>query len=371
MTDLDPGWPPRAAQELPAQRTAGPALEALALAGATPATGVVDLALERRDDATGALLRRVVVTDLADDSPTRRLRQAQIAARDQLLRANPRWPGPFVEADGSLVPSNEVAAWLYDDSPALQEWRGRLVPSARALFPLQRPHATHLPTGVPIDDKARSFFMDGLDAVGIRTRGAVLRDVVSRTSNRWTLQGRTERSTWVSLACGGALPVLDSLSALHPHELSLVLVDIDPVALDFAHRLALEAGVPERDLVMLQRDLVRTVVVRDDLVDELGAGTAAVVDALGIFEYFSDAACVRLLRNARRLVADGGVLVVANMLSDRPELHWNKRGIGWPLLRERSTQQLLGLVDEAGIDTARTTVTIPQDGVYAVVSIDC
>jgi len=370
MTDLDHGWSPRATQELPVQRTPAPAVQTPGPTGTAPGTGVVDLALERRDEATGALVRRVVVTDLADDSPTRRLRQAQIAARDQLLRANPEWPGPLVES-GGVVPVNEVAAWLYDDSPALQEWRGQLVPSARALFPLQRPHASHLPTGTPIDDKARGFFTDSLDAVGIRTRGAVLRDVIARTSARWTAQGRTERSTWVSLACGGALPVLDSLSALHPHELSLVLVDIDPVALDFAHRLALAEGVPERDVVMLERDLVRTVVVRDDLVVELGAGTAAVVDALGIFEYFSDAACVRLLRNAHRLVADGGVLVVANMLSDRPELDWNKRGIGWPLLRERSTEQLLALVDEAGIDTSRTTVTIPQDGVYAVVSVDC
>lgn len=335
-----------------------------------PATGVIDLALERRDERTGALVRRAIVTDLADTSPTRARRQAQIAARDQLLRSHPEWAGVSVEDDGSVLRGNEVAEWLYESSPALQDWRGRLVPSAQALFPLQRPYATHLPTGTPIDDKARGFFLDSLDGVAVRTRAAVLRDVVARTSARWSAQGHPVGSTWVSLACGGALPVLDSLSALAPHVLDLVLVDIDPEALDFASGLVRQSGLTQ-EVTYLKRDLVRTVVVRDSLVQELGAGSAAVVDALGIFEYFNDAACVRMLRNAHRLVADGGVLVVANMLADRPELAWNKRGIGWPNLYERSLERLLELVALAGIDTARTTVTIPQDGVYAVVSIDC
>ena len=90
---------------------------------------------------------------------------------------------------------------------------------------------------------------------------------------------------------------------------------------------------------------------------------------MGIFEYFRDASCVRLLRNAHRLLRPGGVLVVANMLADRPELAMNQRGIGWPRLYPRSVGQLVELVRRAGLPLERTTVSTPQDGVYTVVAV--
>ena len=63
-------------------------------------------------------------------------------------------------------------------------------------------------------------------------------------------------------------------------------------------------------------------------------------------------------------------LVVANMLSDRPQLAFNQRGAGWPHIYPRSIDELVRLVELAGLPLDRTTVHVPQDGVYAVVEID-
>jgi len=326
----------------------------------------VELLEAHRDAATGVHHRRLQVDD-GHDGPDRAGVLAAFAAHDALLREHPDWLAPEV-VDGELVLHHDVSRWFYR-SPALREWRRELVPSAGALHPMQRPNAPHLPSGGRIDPVARAVFAHCLDAIGIRTRAQVMREVVQDAAQ----QMAPGRASWVSLACGAAVPVLDAVAALvgsagaDPH---LHLVDLDPHALAFAGRLAAERGLAEgEDFTLLQRDLVTGVVARDDLVDELGEASASVVDAVGIFEYFRDASCVRLLRNAHRLLRPGGVLVVANMLADRPELAINQRGAGWPRLFPRSPEQLVDLVRRAGLPLERTTVSIPEDGVYAVVDV--
>jgi SAM-dependent methyltransferase len=196
----------------------------------------------------------------------------------------------------------------------------------------------------------------------------VLQEIARRDAG---LPRPSARPRWVSLASGAAVPVLDAMAGVEgltqrPH---LTLVDIDPVALALAERMVLEHGLGRSDVSLLQRDLVRDLLVRSTLLTEVGEGTADLVEALGIFEYFRDAASVRLLRESFRLLRPGGSLVVANMLSDRRELHFNQRAIGWPLLVPRSVEQLVDLVRRAGLPLDRTTISIPQDGVYAVVDV--
>lgn len=322
--------------------------------------------LEVRDGATGLTVRRVDVADESDSSPTRESSHAVTEELDAALRANPQWAAPR-HVDGELVLHNAASRSLFS-SPALLEWRRDLVPSARALFPLQRPWLSRLPSGGAVDERARMLFLDSTDAIGIRTRAKVMRDVVERSTHGVDASADLR---WVSLACGAAVPVLDAVSAVPAGRVRLVLVDMDRASLDFAGDLAAAQGLTEgEDFELLERNLVSGVVARTELVEELGEGTAHVVDALGIFEYFSDASCVRLLRNAYRLVAPGGVLVVSNMLSDRPQLALNRRGVGWPTIVPRSVEDLTALVAAAGLPLERTTVHLPQDGVYAVVQVD-
>lgn len=322
--------------------------------------------VERWTHDSGALVRRVRVADPSDDAADRQDWQERMGVWDAVLTADPALAAPVVR-DGALVLRNDASRWLYS-SPGMLEWRRDLVPSARALYPMQRPDDAMMPSGRPLDEMARRMFIGSFDGIGIRTRAAVMREVVADRARRAPAPAG-ERTEWVSLACGAAVPVLDAAAAV-PGDHHLHLVDLDVDALGFARHLADEQGLVEgTDYTVLHRDLVRTVVVRDTLVDEIGEGRAAVVDALGIFEYFRDAACVRLLRNAYRLLAPGGVLVVANMLADRPQLTWNQRGVGWPAIHPRSVDEILDLVSAAGLPLGLTTVHLPTDGVYAVVEV--
>ncbi len=330
--------------------------------GTTPSVTTTSL----RSTGAGVVVRGVSVADLSDDHPDRDLWVAHGDRWDAHLRAHPELAAPVVRG-GELHVDNEASRWLYS-SPGMREWRRELVPSARALLPMQRPHGAVLPSGAALDTMAFDAFVCSLDGIGIRTRAAVMRDVVTRNESRGAATTAV-RPTWVSLACGAAVPVLDAAAAAAATP-RLHLVDLDESALAFARRLAEEQGLVEGpDITVSRRDLVRTIVARDTLVDEIGPGSAAVVDALGIFEYFSSSACVRLLRNAYRLLEPGGVLVVANMLSDRPQLAMNQRGVGWPAIHPRSVDEVLHLVERAGLPLERTTVHLPEDGVYAVVEV--
>ena len=310
----------------------------------------------------GMRLEKLIVPDRSDRSPTRVEMQQMIANADTLLADNKQWSAP-IDRGEELILDNPVSEWVYD-SPGMREWRSELVPRAVALYPMQRPDIDQLPlSGGEIDPVARSFFVDALDSIGIRTRAKIMTSIADRYIE--------DGAKWVSLACGAAVPVLDALqSGRRAEAMELHLVDLDPTALDFAEELASERGVDQKHTLMRHElNLLRQLVKTDQLVDDLGEESADLVDALGIFEYFNQQTSTQFMKNAFRLVKPGGALIAANMLLDRPELDFNQRGIGWPKIFPRSIDQLREIIVSAGLPLEQVTMSIPQDGVYVVIEI--
>lgn len=337
--------------------------------------------LDEIQDERGINLRRVHVDDVSETSPTRHDRQAAIALNDEQLRANPDWTAPQLDSkDRSLILNNPVSEWVYEGSPAMYEWHSALIPTAEALVPMQRPDITKLPIrtemdkdgnvvdvrgGGPIDEVARSFFTDALDSIGLRTRAKIMTEIA-----RGYIDAE-EDTTWVSLACGAAIPVLEALKSIKNdnHQVHLQLVDIDRGTLSFARQLALEEGLEEgRDFTPEVRNLVADMIISDSFT-EGREESAMMVDALGILEYFNDKRSATFLGNAYKLVKPGGALVFANMLSDRQELEFNRRGIGWPKIYPRSLEEIIEITDNADLPPENVTITVPEDGVYAVIEV--
>lgn len=323
--------------------------------------------LRERVDERGVAWLDLHVDDVSEYSAEGEILRTTIAEYDKQLKLHPDIPGPVVvEKDGikELLPNNVFSEAVYA-APGMHEWRRDLVPTAMALYPLYRPDSTHLPSGGEIDEATRDFFTNALDSIGIRTRGALMASVSSRYINH---EGTTR---WVSLACGAAVPVLDALrQSGADDDVRIELVDIDTTALDFAQALAEDQGMKQDEqFVRHQRNLVKDMIIADTLVQDFGENSAQLVDALGIFEYFSDRASVPFLKNSYRLVDEGGALVIANMLDTHPNLDFNQRCIGWPKIYPRSPEEILSLVERAGIPLDKVSFMVPEDGVYAVLEI--
>lgn len=328
---------------------------------------------------SGIRVERVRVRDGYELMPGRSETQMAIAHMDQMLIDHPEWQAPrFDNKTNEMIydDSNESSEELYGDSATLQEWViGATGTQATALYPLQRPDVGHLPSGGVIDERSRAFFYHGLDAIGIRTRARIMSEIaVEQLGDRPGVR-------WISLACGGAVPVIEALEKCRDiNMVHLDLVDYSPEALAFASDLAVDEAhlqkVPSfnreselRSYTTHEINLIRGLIVTDGVVEQFGEASCDMVDALGIFEYFSKKDSTAFLKNAYRLVREDGMMVMANMLADRPEMEFNKRGVGWPNLYPRSIEELADIIVDAGIAPENVRMIIPDDGVYAVIEI--
>lgn len=321
----------------------------------------------------GYALRAVEVPDISEDSAELLATTEKIGQLEALLEQNPDWKAPEHTDDWSeimLDPNNEASNWLYGGSKGsvVHEWRRSLVPTALALETLALKQDTLPTTDIEINGHARNVFTNSMDAIAIRTRGAVMSELVAHHAST---KDPNEEQKWLSLACGAARPVLEAAERVKQENgtpIDVTLVDFDTKVLDYSSSLAdsMDATIRHREI---DSNLLRSMVATDGLVDVLGEESMDVVDLLGFLEYCQDKYAVRMLQNSYRLTAPGGVLVTSNMRDDRPQKQFHLRGIGWPGVQMRSSDELVELAIEAGIDPAHVEAYQPTDGVYTVLKI--
>jgi SAM-dependent methyltransferase len=314
-------------------------------------------------------LQRVSVPDAYALAPARAELDAEISELTLLAAQHPSAP-----AGTAPDFSNPAVARLFDADrrPALTHWRRHHVPTAAALVPLQRPDRRMLADGTPFSQQDDDWYRHSLDAIGIRSRAAIMRDVLERSV---AASGkRTHR--WLSLACGASIPVFEAAQSLRAkgHDVELTLADFDGNALELARELAADYGLSGCV------ECVRMNVLSADRLASFSSGAYEVIDILGLFEYLDDAdrttrrgdstrvtlGAVGLLHAARRLLAPGGTLVFANMLDSHPQLAFTLNVIQWPYLTPRSVDEVDALMSAAGLPAEASSAFVAEDGVYAV-----
>ena len=265
---------------------------------------------------------------------------------------------------------NPVAQQLADFAAGYwTHWRD-LVPSAMALLPIQAPHATSLPgpEGVELPSD-RDYFVHLYDAIGIRSRAAVMADLIADFT-----ASVDRENAWLSLACGAALPVLQAAASLLA-PVTVDLVDLDPMALDYAAGFAQALGL-SADVRCTQADLLDLAAL---VTSVPRAGDYTVVEMMGFFEYLPDEpqqvgsltipSAGQFLAAALSLAAHDSLVVFGNMLTTHPQVEFTLKVVQWPYVQPRSLDDLARLLQGIGVDPGTATIYTPDDGVYAVVAI--
>lgn len=328
--------------------------------------------VDRREYVDGVLVEHVRVFDESQLSPTAIETRGLLDEWDRELAGSDALPPLFDYENGRVIARNPMSAFLYDGYPDLEEW-GLLMPSARALHYLTHLDEVSMPSGALISEHMRQFVVDSYDGIGIRSRKRVAGALIGAHLGENLAGGEC-----VSLACGAADLMLEQIANDQNH--SLTLVDIDDLSLDLAAKNAAQLGLQRgTDYRVLDaditgdnsdRNLVRSMIRSDSLVQRLGAGSQRVAEALGINEYFPDRLAARFLANSYKLVAPGGMLVTSNMLADRPQMNVNRLVAGWTSqVKPRSVRQIIDMLRKAGLPLEKSQITIPEDGVYAVITV--
>jgi cyclopropane fatty-acyl-phospholipid synthase-like methyltransferase len=102
-----------------------------------------------------------------------------------------------------------------------------------------------------------------------------------------------------------------------------------------------------------------------------------VVESVGFFEYLPTEPIEGLFPSASEYLAGaismtrpGGIVLIGNMLDTHAQLDFVMRCIQWPYIVPRSLEQLLDVIRKAGVADEQITIHLPDDGVYAVATIE-
>lgn len=292
--------------------------------------------------------------------------------------------------------TNPSTIALLERLPSFESWLDT-VPTAAALDPIYQPNSPILPNGEPLDDEIHDWFKNIYDGIGIRSRARVMKDVII---NEVLEHDNSQPARWISLACGAAQPVFESLVEVEdaggrlPH---VTLVDADKKALGLAKSYADEKGYGDSISLTRTNILRRNGITHDRSQGGLFTNAIAsklgrlqpeaydMVDAVGILEYLKEedwkysydgviktkqtmAGATTFIKNAFELVRPGGVLVVGNMRDTHPQLGFTLNTIQWPHIQPRSIDDMRRIIEDSGIDTD-IDVYCPTDNVYAIYSL--
>lgn len=253
-------------------------------------------------------------------------------------------------------PRNIVQRLVYLP-PAVRSWAAYM-PGAFATQPVHNPDTARLQDGTKLDYITKNLFRHSIDATGLRSRAYAMAWYVRHAAPA------TRALHWLSLASGTGRQTLDAASLLHKRP-RLTLTDIDSEALAVAAKLAHEYKHSVQSVATLVLDATDKRAVGR----AMAKATPDVIDAMGLFEYLSDTQAVELIRTVMTSAQPSARFVFSNMRPTHPELQLHKRGVGWPGVIVRETDQVIALLRQAGVAGKSIDIVLPDDNVYAVYCI--
>jgi len=193
------------------------------------------------------------------------------------------------------------------------------------------------------------LLLDTAPAEAHRNRIAMLKRLLEQESERARTAGQPLEV--LNIGCGPAKEVRDFMAASRDADLCrMTLMDFGKDALEFAQRRAIDEKARTGSKIQLEfieksiDDLLRESMARTR-VAQAAAKRYDFVYCAGLFDYFTDSVCRRLIALFYEWLAPGGLLSVTNIHPSNPQRHLMEYLLEWNVFH-RTEKELESLAPE-------------------------
>lgn len=224
---------------------------------------------------------------------------------------------------------------------------------------------TNNPTTKSFDRLLDNYFQLSAICVAVRNRKEDFKQILHTA-----IHSITDKPVKVmDLACGSCRG-LSELMEKHPHWEQSVLFDCldnEERALEYARNLIGQ----RKNFGFFREDIMR--LASSAYFKNKYAGRAYdIIYSTGLFDYFNNKICIKIIRNIKEILHQNGKLVIANVRVrySNPTIHCMEWVTDWKLIY-RTDEEFVNLFIEAGFDPAKLTFHYEQQGVmqYVVASL--
>lgn len=142
------------------------------------------------------------------------------------------------------------------------------------------------------------------------------------------------------LACGSAQAVIESVAKFPDRDVKVLLVDIDPEALEYARNLAQKHGVLGR-FEFQERNAMMVARIAKDFKPHL-------VEMLGLLDYIPKDLAISLVERIRKSLEPCGVFITCN-IHPNPEIPIVRWILNWEMIY-RTKQEIVDIIKGGGFD---------------------
>ena len=166
----------------------------------------------------------------------------------------------------------------------------------------------------------------------------------------------------LNLACGSCREIVEIASLIQHADATLMCVDIDPNALDFAANRFAHAKLPSSMVQFRKYNAIKMINAERN---QKEFGLQDIIYSIGLFDYLDDNVLIRLLGALYESLRPGGVLITS--FKDRTryetyEYHWF---VDWSSFLQRTEADVRALFDAARIPSSPLSMSrIPNGAVY-------
>lgn len=183
-----------------------------------------------------------------------------------------------------------------------------------------------------------------LNTQAVRNRFRLAKNLLEQTIRE--LAKKEKEIRILSIASGSARAVVETISGLKGEleklgvTVRIMLLDLDPSAIEYSRQLAEGAGISEGTVFVNKSTTFLEEVAKDF--------RPQVVEMVGFLEYRPGDKATNLLQRINRVLAPGGTLLVSQITSN-PEKFFLAKVVNWPMVY-RSPVQFSKIIIKAGFD---------------------